>query len=320
VRGPAQAACNFDKLGSPVEICQLKAVLALRDLASLTKAAKLLHLSPSAVFCQIRQLEEEFGLKLYEHAGKRLHLTDFGRLLAKQAQEIMQTHDAALDLLRQSTASPKPVLRIGCGPHGSVRIMPYLLRAFLAAQPNTEIRLTTSDETMFEDLRLGALDAIVAVVPVDDAELRGEPLWSFEQVVVLPVEGTGPGTAVTAADLRQYPFILYRRTAVAESIFVDLCRKLGFEPNIVMENDEVDSIKELVKMGIGATFLPYWSVGDEVSKGTLRVLRVPLPRSTYGLVYRHGGFQPQTIDVLREVAHRWQEWWPMAPYVEPSLL
>ncbi len=297
----------------------MSAILALRDLSSLTKAGQRLHLSPSAVFSQIRQIEEELGQKVYERGGKHLRLTDFGHQLAKHAAAIIGARDSAMESLRQSTQSRRPVLRVGCGPNSSIRVMPYLLRAFLAVQPNTEIRLTTSDEVMYEDLRLGSLDAILGALPLGDADFQEQPLFSFERVLVLPPERKGLQKNVTAADLREYPFILYRRAMVSELTFVTLCRELGFEPNIVMENDEVDSIKELVKLGIGATFLPYWSVGDEVRQGALRVLHISFPRCNYGLINRWSRFQPHALGVLKEVASNWCEWWPMAPYVHPPL-
>jgi hypothetical protein len=66
-----------------MEFSQLRAILALRELASLAKAGERLHLSPSALFCQIRQLEDELGQKLYERIGNRQRLTETGELLAQ---------------------------------------------------------------------------------------------------------------------------------------------------------------------------------------------------------------------------------------------
>ena len=106
-------------------------MLALQEVASLARAGEQLHLSPSAVFCQIRQLEDEIGQKLYDRLGKKLHLTGTGELLAQHARKILGAHDAALQEVREQSATRKELLRIGCGPHGSVRIAPFLLAAVL---------------------------------------------------------------------------------------------------------------------------------------------------------------------------------------------
>src|SRR5215831_7333338 len=86
-----------------MEFAQLRAILALRELASLAKAGEHLHLSPSAVFCQIRQLEDELGQKLYERIGNRLQLTKTGELLAQHAAKLLSTHDAAINALKERT-------------------------------------------------------------------------------------------------------------------------------------------------------------------------------------------------------------------------
>ena len=113
-----------------MEMSQLRAILALKELASFAKAGEHLHRSPPAVFGQIRQLEEEIGQRLYERVGKRLELTDAGRMLADYACTILETHDEALSTLTGSTGGGAGVIRIGCGPHSSLRILPQLLRAF----------------------------------------------------------------------------------------------------------------------------------------------------------------------------------------------
>jgi len=304
-----------------MEFSQLRAILALRELASLAKAGEHLHLSPSAVFCQIRQLEDEFGQKLYERIGNRLRLTRTGELLAQHAAKLVAAHDAAINSLKEQGTSRRELLRIGCGPHSSQRVIPHLLRAFLNQHPSTDIRLTTAgDQALLGDARMGLLDAVFMSLPVDDGDLAEEPLWSYEMVFVLPPTKTGLYPKAKIPDLRQAPFIMYRRAVVIDAAYQQLCRELGFEMNVVMENDEQDSIKELVKLGLGITFLPLWSVAEERRLGTLRILRAPKPQfHNYGLLYRRTEYSPRLLSCLMQIAHQYGEWWPVAKYVSPPL-
>ena len=299
----------------------MRAILALRELASLAKAGEQLRLSPSAVFCQIRQLEDEFGQKLYERIGNRLQLTGTGELLAQYAAKLIATHDAAISSLKEQSSSRRELLRIGCGPHSSQRVIPHLLRAFMKEHPATDLRLVTSDDqSLLRDVRIGLLDALLMSLPTGDNDLCEEPLWSYEMVLVLPPANSGVFPKPKLADLRQAPFIMYRRAIVIDAAYQQLCRDLGFEMNVVMENDEQDSIKELVKLGLGIAFLPLWSVADERRKGTLRILRAPKPQfHNYGLLFRKADYYPKVLSSLQEVAHRWDEWWPVAKYVSPPL-
>jgi DNA-binding transcriptional LysR family regulator len=300
-----------------MEFAQLRAILALRELASLAKAGEHLHLSPSAVFCQIRQLEDELGQKLYERVGNRLRLTGTGELLAQHAAKLVAAHDAAIAALKAESTSRRELLRLGCGPHSSQRVIPHLLRAFLSRHPETDIRLTTAgDQALLGEARLGVLDGVFMSLPVGDSELSEEPLWSYEMVLVLPPAKSGLYPKPRITDLRKAPFIMYRRAVVIDAAYQQLCRDIGFEMNVVMENDEQDSIKELVKLGLGITFLPLWSVADEKRAGTLRLLRLPRPQfHNYGLLYRKTDYRPKVLSCLLQVAHAWSEWWPLATHV-----
>jgi len=301
-----------------MEASQLRALLALQELASLAKAGEHLHLSPSAIFCQIRQLEDETGQKLYERVGRKLTLTGPGEILAQHARRVVAAHDAAALAMREISAVRHETLRFGCGPHASVRIAPFLLRALVNQYPQIDVRLTTSDDqSLLRDLRTGVIDAIVMTLPVGDRELLEEPLWSYEMVFALPPGKKSGRSAPRLEDLQRTPFILYRRAVVIDTLMKRLCAAMGFEPRIVMENDELDSIKEMVKLGFGATLLPRWSVGDEAKRGQLRLLRPP-QRSfqNFGLLYRKSEYRPRVLAHLREVAHRWSEWWPHAAWVE----
>ena len=310
--GPARAT---------VELSQLRAILALKELASLAKVGEQLHLSSSAIFYQIRQLEDEIGQKLYERAGKRLLLTAAGARAAECARKILDSHDSALATLKEQGAVCRRTLRLGCGPHSSIRIAPHLLRAFLREFPNnTDVRLTASDDqVLLRDLRVGLLDAVLMSMPVNNSELTEEPLWSYEIVFVLPVTGTR-ARHTDIEKLHREPFILYRRAVVIDAAYRQFFHDLGFEPNVVMENDEPDSIKELVKLGLGIAVLPMWSVGDDARRGTLRVLRPPKRHfNNYGLLYHRSDYCPNVLSDFRAVAHRWPEWWPLARYVGPPL-
>jgi DNA-binding transcriptional LysR family regulator len=303
-----------------MEIAQLKALLSLREFSSLVRVGEHLHLSPSAVFCQIRQLEEETGNKLYERIGKRLTLTEAGLALSEHASAVLDAHDIALADLRSRTIRHTPVLRIGCGPHGSVRIAPYLFQSFLKSYPDTEIRLATSDDqSLIRELRLGLLDVVLMSLPTNDRHLHEEPLWSYTQVFVLPPSNKKVRNPRHEA-VEKLPFILYRRTVLIDSILTRWRADLGFELKIVMENDEVDSIKEMVKLGLGFALLPYWSVSDEVEKGNLRIL---WPKQQefhdYGLLSRKAGYQPNALSALTRVARRWIDWWPFAKAVRAPI-
>ena len=295
-----------------MELSQLRALIAIAELGNFGKAGVRLHLSPPAVFEQVRRLESEVAVKLYERAGRRLAMTEAGRLVVDYARRIIQEHDAALVALKELGGVERGTLRFGCGPHISVSVVPHLLRAFLAKHPNVELRLITgADPMLFEELRGGKIDLLMMNLPVDDPSLDQIALWRYEMVFVV-----APDDPVSndPAELARRPFILYQRAYIIEDAIRRFCVDAGFEPKMVMHNDQADSIKELVKLGLGISLLPLWSVSEEARRGTLRILRLPNRGlfSETGLLYRKSPHVSSTIRALVDVAHDWPNWLPRA--------
>jgi DNA-binding transcriptional LysR family regulator len=291
-------------------------LIGISEQANFRKAGEHLHLSPPAVFEQVRLLEEHVGQKLYERAGRKLVLTEAGTLLLAYARRILGEHDEALTALQELRGVERGQLRFGCGPHISVAVVPHLLRAFLVQYPGVEVRLITgNDPALFADLRSGRVDLLLMNLPVEDAALEQVGLWRYEMVFIAAPERPVTGDP---HDLAQQPFILYQRAFLIEEAIRQFCVDVGFEPRVVMQNDQADSIKEMVKLGLGVALLPLWSVSEEVRRGTLKIVRLPDRHlfSETGVVYRKSPHVSAALRALIGVAHRWPEWLPRAEDVQ----
>ncbi|HWD00358.1 MAG TPA: LysR family transcriptional regulator [Candidatus Sulfopaludibacter sp.] len=303
-----------------MELAHSRSLIAIGELGSFSKAAERLHLSPPAVFAQVHQLETEVGEKLYERAGRKLVLTPAGRLMIDYCRRLIMVHDEAMGAVRELSGIQRGSLYLGCGPHISVSIVPHLLRAYLAHYPNVELRLITgNDQSLFEDLYAGKVDLLLMNLPVDDAELVQDPLWRYEMVFVMsPNDPAANLESVPAAELSQRPFILYQRSVVIEAAIREFCVSTGFEPRVVMQNDQADSIKELVKMGLGISLLPLWSVSEDVKRGSLKVLRLENRHlfTVTGLIHRKTAHLPNALKAFLTIAHQWDSWLPGAHDVQ----
>lgn len=295
-------------------------MLALAELTSFSRAAERLHLSPPAVFSQIRILEDRLGGRLYERIGRKLVLTPKGKLLAEHANRIVSAHDLAFEELTGCATPRREVLRLGTGPLSGVRIVPHLLRAYLAAHPDAEVRLTADDDqSLLRDLRAGTLDAVMLTLPAGDPALQEQQLWTYEMVFVLPpLKFKQWHSEKGLAALADKPFILYRRPVVVEQAIRRICLGAGYAPRVTMESDDPASIAELVKLGIGYAILPLWTVGEDVNRRQLSIIRCPQPAMyQYGMIYRPDGFSTRAGAGLRRIASEWRSWWPLARFVQP---
>jgi DNA-binding transcriptional LysR family regulator len=279
-----------------LDLAHSRALIAIGELGSFARAGERLHLSPPAVFAQVRQLEAEVGEKLYERTGRRLILTPAGRLLLEYCRRLLLVQEEAITAVKELGGMQRGSLSLGSIPHLSHSIAPHLLRAFVPRHPQLEIRLiTASDAALLEHLHAGKVDVLLMNLPVDAADLVQAPLWRDELVFVVP-----PGeTAVSSR-----PFILHRQAPAGA----------GFEPNIAMQNEQPGTIKELVKLGLGISLLPFWSVADEVRCGELGIVRVEGGRlfGVTGLVYRQSAHVPQALRALLETGRQWKTWLPRA--------
>ncbi|MBV9084733.1 MAG: LysR family transcriptional regulator [Acidobacteriaceae bacterium] len=316
-----------------MEFAHSRALIAIGELGGFGKAGERLHLSPPAVFAQIHQLEQEFGEKLYERSGRKLVLTPAGRLLLEYCRRLVRVHDEAVGAVRELSGVQCGSLYLGCGPHISVSIVPHLIHAYVSKYPNMQLRLITgNDQMLFEDLYAGKVDLIIMNLPADeptfppdgrvltdDPDLVRDPLWRYELVFVVPPDYPTRRCGTASVDeLSAKPFILYQRSVVIESAIRRFCTEVAFEPKIVMQNDQADSIKELVKLGVGISLLPLWSVSEDLRRGALKIVRLHERQlfSITGLIYRRSSHLPVALRSLVAVAHEWKSWLPKAADVQ----
>jgi DNA-binding transcriptional LysR family regulator len=191
----------------------------------------------------------------------------------------------------------------------------------LSEHPNTDVRVVTSgDSSLLRDLRLGILDIVLMSLPTGEADLLEEPLWSYEMVLVAPQGSGRSAQCISRLNEKELPFILFRRAVVTEIAFQQFCDHLGIEPSVVIENDQPDSIKQLVKLGLGMTVLPNWSVLEEKRKRRLSITRLKHgSHYNYGVLSRRTGYRARAVDDLLKVAREWQVWWPLASSVSEPI-
>jgi DNA-binding transcriptional LysR family regulator len=304
-----------------MELNQLRALVALSETTNFVRASDKLHLSPPAIFAQIRQLEEEVGAKIYERAGKSLVLNVTGQVLLRHAKQILAEHDLALVAVKETKDAKHGLLRLGCGPHTSIRVLPHLLHSFLDGCPLVEVENVVADYLpLLNELRQGHVDVVFMNSMMHDAEFESVPLWRHERVFV--VSGSHPlarKKAVTADEIRDIKFILPCGISARDSYLRTFRTEMGFEPKVVMNSDQAAAIVELLKLGMGMSILPWWSVAEDVRAGQLAALRLKGQQfiEEMGLIYRKTNPLPAVVAAFVAVAKDWNSWLPISKYLSP---
>lgn len=179
----------------------LQAFVAVSDQRSFTSAARRLNRTQSAVSSQIRRLEEQLGLRLFERTTTRVELSPAGEKFLGYAQRILALNQSAIQHLRKHETSG--AVRLGVMDDYGTIILPALLKSFSASYPLVEIQMETGLTSSMLD-RIGShYDLVIAMHPAGEtlghllcqerALWAGSPLFEFDRADPLPVALYPPG-------------------------------------------------------------------------------------------------------------------------------
>jgi DNA-binding transcriptional LysR family regulator len=289
--------------GAGVELKELRSLMALSELGSISLAAEKLHLSPPAIHKQLKILESELGVVLYEKVGRRLQLTQAAEVLLPYLKELLAQYDSALAALQEWKGMKRGVVRLGTGP--SAYVLPAILKEFRRQNPAVEVLVETGNTPVLLDgLARGSLDLalLVSADLVEKEDYRVEMSWDFELVMIS--HQRLPPSKPRLAELKHLRFILFRKGSRMEEPIDRYFAANGFEPNVVMRFDNAEFIRSMVRAGMGISLLPLWVVDRDVKERRLSIIRPVEPPlfSKIALVRRKSGFVPRPVQAFIETA------------------
>lgn len=258
---------------------------------SFTRAAKELNYAQSSVTGQIRALETELGIELFDRLGGRIQLTDAGRRLLGYAEQILGlVSDAEADLA--GSGEPAGSMLIGTMESITSYRLPPLLEFFHRRYPRVQLSLRPSlcAETC-QALRQGTLDVGFLIEEVTEHEGLESVVLAREELVLL----ASPKHRLAAAGQLDIEQIRGASVLAAESgcayrdLFEDQLADPTGEPFAFLEFGTIEAIKRGVAAGLGISLLPRTTAEDPLASGELIVLPWRPPFSVYTqLAWRRG--------------------------------
>jgi LysR family transcriptional activator of glutamate synthase operon len=266
-----------------MDLHQLRVFQAAVKAGGFTRASELLHLSQSTVSQHIKLLEEELGCPLFLRVGKRVQVTEAGRVLLQYAETIFRDLKNAEMAVREMNALKRGTVRLGVGPTTLTYRLPHVLGDYSRRFPDIElIVLAGTTEFLLEALRSQHLDLAVVMRTAPQPGMAVTPLGREEMIIVINRDHPlARQRTVGPADLASLRFILYEKSTAMQNVIDRFFESLGVTPRIAMEVENNEAIKSLVRVGLGASIMPLCAVAQEPADGPLRVLRVrgkPLTR------------------------------------------
>ncbi len=274
-----------------ITLRQLQVFEAAARLTGYTKASKALHLSQPAVSMQIRLLEEQAGMPLFDQVGKKIHLTDAGRTLYRHAQGILaQVQEAQLEL-EEMRGVRRGQLNITIASTANY-FAPQLLAAFCQRHPEVKVSLDVSNrEHILTQLAESDKDLAIMGHPPEESDLVAHPFMENPLVVIAaPSHPLAQERAVLPARLAEETFISREPgsgTRMAAERFFDAA---NIHLASTMEMSSNEAIKQAVQAGLGLGVVSIHTLEMERALGRLAILDVqgfPIMRHWYA-VHRPG--------------------------------
>ena len=254
-----------------MEFRQLHAFCAVASTCSFTHAAKMLGYAQSSISTQIQLLEQELNTKLFDRLGKKVVLTNEGKIFLTYAKQILHLSLSATEAVSGSS-TPKGSITIGAPESLCVLHLPILLQEYRKRCPHVKISLKTGTCSDFDSsLRTHLIDiAFFLQQEVPHPELVTHTL--FPEPMVLVARADHPlikKGRVEAIDLHHESLILSEIGCSYRIIFENLLATAGVYPDTILDFSSVSAMKQCAISGLGITLLPLIAVTNEIATGQL---------------------------------------------------
>jgi len=285
-----------------MDLRQLEILKAVADTGSFTGAGRRLHVSQSAVSRQILLLESELNEPLFWRIKRKVRITPAGEALLQLAirvfDDIKETTAGITETQEKLTGS----VRLVGGMTVCLFVFPLLLREFRRAHPEVDVKVITgSAERLLRKLRAGSADLGLLTLPIDEPDLVTVPVIREEMMLLTyPSHPLAKRSRVEPQELVRQPFVLYEPGSNTRRVIDEFFIKERIQPRIVMETENVEIIKAMVRSGIGIAITSQHAVEREVKEGQLAAVRIAghtLVRET-GWVYLKANRIPRKIEEM----------------------
>jgi len=259
-----------------LENFRLKVFRTVAEHLSFRKAAEHLFLTQPAITLQIKALEDDLGIRLFDRAGNRVCLTPQGSVMLVYAKKLAALASQAEQALGAEDGKVSGELSLGVSTTIAQYVLPRLLGAFLAEHPRVQFSLHSGNTGEIVHLLLDDKLAIGLIEgPARDRGIRTEPFMQDELVLIVP-----PGFAsenMSRAQLLASNLLMREQGSGSRRVVEIALDNAGLKIKSfknVMDLDSTEAIKSAVEVGLGVGFVSRWAISKELELGALKIAEV----------------------------------------------
>lgn len=242
------------------------------------RAAEELRLTQPAVTSQIKALEEEVGIAVFNRAGGHLTLTIQGEILLGYAERLHRLADEAVQALARSSGNVAGSLALGASQTIGQYLLPNLIAGFLRRHPHVTIRtLGGNTEEILEQLAQSHVDIALIEGPTLRRDVKTEPFLEDHMVLVVPADHRWADAELPLNDLASEPLITRELGSGSRRVVETALEAAGMDIKALhlrLTLDSTEGLLSAVEAGLGVAFVSRWAVRNQLALGTLRLAHV----------------------------------------------
>lgn len=240
-----------------------------------SRAAEELLLTQPAVTQQIKALESELGVSLFDRGGGHIQLTAAGQALVPFAERMKALSDEAVQAVAAACGQESGDLALGASQTIAQYLLPALIAEFRKRHPNVRVTaLSGNTDRMLEALVEGKIQLALIEGPERRKDLRIENFMEDHMVLVVPPGHEWAGQEVTVAMIGAEPLLMREFGSGSRRVVEQALAASGLKAKdlrISMEFDSTEGLLSAVEAGLGVTFVSRWAVRNQLALGTLRL-------------------------------------------------
>ncbi|WOE30548.1 MULTISPECIES: DNA-binding transcriptional regulator HcaR [unclassified Acinetobacter] len=265
-----------------MELRHLRYFITVAEELNFSKAALRLYTAQPSLSQQIKDLEEDVGVKLLHRTKRKVELTEEGAVFLEQARLTLAQADKAVSMARQVSQAKQKILRIGFVPVAEMKVFPYVLPNLRVQSPDLKIELLSLNNTeQMKALKRGDLDITFTRHNFHSDEIASQFVLREPLIFILPKDHPlAKFERIPVKALNNIDFIIPsdEASSTLHNTILNFAKEHGIEFNIVQKADNILFNINSIGMGLGCTILPGYITPLAMNNTVIRPLSVELPQ------------------------------------------
>ena len=301
-----------------MDLRQLEIIRAIADTGSFTAAGDKLRVSQSAISRQVLLLEAELGEAVFHRIGRRIRITPAGESLLQLSHRVFQDVQDTVAAIGDRQESLRGTMRLVGGMTVCLYVFPALLAEVRRTHPELDLKVTVgSADRSIAMLRSGSGDLGLVTVPVAANDLVAVPVLKEELLLITyPAHSLARKREIRPPDLTRQPFILFETGSITRQLVEEFFAREHIEPEVVMETENVEIIKAMVRHGLGISIIPWQAATADVQTRQLYCSRI----AGHALFRQTGWIYPKMRKLPRAVSEVMRVFEQIRPQFDAAVL